>query len=401
MIRYDKRVRPNADTGNPVIIHMTIVLGILTEVRENQQVASFVISHVQRWHDPKLQWEPEKFNGLRQVVMPQNLVWVPKLFIYNSMDTKDMLTEDRYDVRVQHTGHVKINIPQFVTTLCRIDIDLFPFDTQFCAIALASPLLSVEEMDVNATQPPKDSYFSGNAEWEVINVTVRQMKFMEDGEYRAEVHYILHLNRRPIYYITVIVVPTFLISALSILGIFSPGSNDGPRNEKVSLGLGSLLAMTVLLDIVAGAMPKSNSIPLLGFYIIVVIMLCAIGVAISMALLGMSRSYIQTEQLPSKMAYQYAYQMLALTPTKAIPRFPDLAAIYTQLTEVSRAQRTYRERVERTQWNYRVEKEWNKIFSRIDHIFLFLFQSANVFVLLMFLRYAFIPVPGLPDDFTV
>ncbi|VDM79803.1 unnamed protein product [Strongylus vulgaris] len=140
------------------------------------------------------------------------------------------------------------------------------------------------------------------------------MKFMEDGEYRAEVHYILHLNRRPIYYITVIVVPTFLISALSILGIFSPGSNDGPRNEKVSLGLGSLLAMTVLLDIVAGAMPKSNSIPLLGFYIIVVIMLCAIGVAISMALLGLSRSYIQTEELPSKNAYRF----LLLKPTKAM-----------------------------------------------------------------------------------
>ena len=71
-----------------------------------------------------------------------------------------MLSEERYDVRVQHTGHVKVNIPQFVTTLCRINIDLFPFDTQFCAIALASPLLNIEEMDVNATQPPRDSYFS-------------------------------------------------------------------------------------------------------------------------------------------------------------------------------------------------------------------------------------------------
>ncbi|KHJ92760.1 hypothetical protein OESDEN_07346 [Oesophagostomum dentatum] len=79
-----------------------------------------------------------------------------------------------------------------------------------------------------------------------------------------QIHYIFHLQRRPIYYITVIVAPTFLISALSILGIFSPGASDGPRNEKVSLGLGSLLAMTVLLGIVAGAMPKSNSIPLLG-----------------------------------------------------------------------------------------------------------------------------------------
>lgn len=67
-------------------------------------------------------------------------------------------------------------------------------------------------------------------------MTVRDLQFMEDGEYRAEIHYILHLHRRPIYYITVIVAPTFLISALSILGIFSPGDNDGPRGEKVSLG---------------------------------------------------------------------------------------------------------------------------------------------------------------------
>ena len=227
---------------------------------------SVVISHVQKWTDPKLSWDLEKFNGVREVVIPQSFIWVPKLFIYNSMDTKAMLTEDRYDVRVSHNGRVKINIPQYVSCICRLQIDMFPFDTQFCAVALASPLLNTEEMDVNATKPPHDSYFAGNAEWEVMNVTVRHMKFMEEGEFRAEVHYILHLHRRPIYYLTVIVAPTFLISVLSILGIFSPGSNEGPRGEKVSLGLGSLLALTVLLDIVAGAMPKSNSVPLLGKY---------------------------------------------------------------------------------------------------------------------------------------
>ncbi|CAD6190679.1 unnamed protein product [Caenorhabditis auriculariae] len=478
MMRYDKRVRPYADTLHPVIVHMTIVLGILTEVRssssyafvslerrrrpksisrgpilisviisglapvtypslcvtagdyeavvshyqhfsnplrENQQVASFVISHVQRWKDPQLAWDPADHGGIRQVVMPQNLVWVPKLFIYNSMDTKDMLTEDRYDVRVQHTGHVKINSPQFVTALCRINIDLFPFDTQFCAVALASPLLSVEEMDVNATQPPKDSYFSGNAEWQVMNVTVRQMKFMEDGEFRAEVHYILHLNRRPTYYITVIVVPTFLISALSILGIFSPGSNDGPRNEKVSLGLGSLLAMTVLLDIVAGAMPKSDAIPLLGYYIMMVILLCAIGVAVSMAMLSMSRSCIQTSRMPPPPYYRLLFLRVAKVakanglnnqhvnekPTTVTPRFPDLIAIYNQLIEVARAQKAYRERIEKQKWQRKVEVEWNKIFARVDFFFLFLFEMFNLLVLLLFLRYAFVAVPPLPENFSI
>uniref|UniRef100_A0A8R1I2I4 Uncharacterized protein n=1 Tax=Caenorhabditis japonica TaxID=281687 RepID=A0A8R1I2I4_CAEJA len=413
--RYDKRVRPFAETNRPVIVHMTIVLGILTEVRENQQVASFVISHVQKWRDPKLAWDPDNHNGLTQVVMPRSLVWVPKLFIYNSMDTKDMLTDDRYDVRVQHTGHVKVNSPQFVSTLCRINIDLFPFDTQFCAIALASPLLSVEEMDVNATQPPVDSYFSGNAEWQVMNVTVRQMKFMEEGEFRAEVHYILHLNRRPTYYITVIVVPTFLISALSILGIFSPGSNDGPRNEKVSLGLGSLLAMTVLLDIVAGAMPKSDAIPLLGYYIMLVILLCAIGVAVSMAMLSMSRSCIQTSKMPPPHYYRLLFLNVCRVvkqnngmaapvnekPTSISPRFPDLIAIYNQLIEVARAQRAYRERIEKQKWQHRVEVEWNKIFARVDFFFLFLFEMFNVLVLVLFLRYAFLPVPPLPENFSI
>ena len=50
--------------------------------------------------------------------------------------------------------------------------------------------------------------------------------------------------------------------------------------------------MTVLLGIVAGAMPKSNDIPLLGYYILVVIVLCAVAVGISMAFLAVSRHYI-------------------------------------------------------------------------------------------------------------
>ncbi|KAH7660516.1 Protein LGC-10, partial [Aphelenchoides avenae] len=179
------------------------------------------------------------------------------------MDTKDMLTEEKYDVRLRHDGQVKINIPQHVTCICRLNIEQFPFDTQFCAVALASPLLTIEEMNVVSHSPPRDSYFAGNAEWQLENVSVRHMSFLEEGERRVEVHYIFQLRRRPVFYVTVIVVPIFLISALSILGIFTPGANDAPRNEKVSLGLGSLLAMTVLLGIVADSMPKSNSIPLL------------------------------------------------------------------------------------------------------------------------------------------
>jgi len=71
--------------------------------------------------------------------------------------------------------------------------------------------------------------------------------------------------------------------------------------------LGSLLAMVVLLDIVATAMPKSNSIPLLGYYIIAVILICALGVVISMTFLGVSRQFIETELMPGPLAYSFVF----------------------------------------------------------------------------------------------
>uniref|UniRef100_A0A0K0EJU8 Neur_chan_LBD domain-containing protein n=1 Tax=Strongyloides stercoralis TaxID=6248 RepID=A0A0K0EJU8_STRER len=411
---YDKRIRPYADDGVPVKIDMTIVLGILTEIRENQQVASFVISHYQKWQDPKLTWDPSEYGNIKQIVIPQSYLWVPKLFIYNSMDTKDMLGENKYDVRVQHTGHVKLNIPQFVTCICRLSIELFPFDTQFCAIALASPLMTTSELKINVTDPPPDTYFSGNAEWLLLDVTVRNLAFTEDGEERPEILYIISLKRRPIYYLTVIVAPTFLISALSILGIFSPGTNDGPRNEKVSLGLGSLLAMTVLLDIVAGAMPKSNSIPLLGYYIIAVIILCAVAVAVSMALLALSRHFIQTQELPSSFAYRVLWMMPKRRPvdywetdhseeeTKILlPKYSDLIAIYNQVRHISIAQIRFRKKLEKQQMHSLIEKEWNKLFSRFDFFFLFIFQLLNLIILALFLRNAYSPTPSVPDDFAV
>jgi nicotinic acetylcholine receptor len=83
-----------------------------------------------------------------ELIVPAKAIWQPKIFVYNSMDTKDMLSDDKYDARLLHTGIVKVNIPQYVTCTCRLGIELFPFDTQFCAVALASPLLTIDEMEV-------------------------------------------------------------------------------------------------------------------------------------------------------------------------------------------------------------------------------------------------------------
>ncbi|GMT25400.1 hypothetical protein PFISCL1PPCAC_16697, partial [Pristionchus fissidentatus] len=258
----------------------------------------------------------------------------------------------------------------------------------------------------------------GNAEWLLFNVTVRQMEFREEDEYRIEVHYIFHMQRRPVYYLTVIVAPTFLISALSILGIFSPASNDGPRSEKVSLGLGSLLAMTVLLGIVAGAMPKSNVIPLLGYYILIVICLCAVAVAISMAFLAITREYITRGQSPSRstlsflwmkrsekkggrlvrVAYSQCNNNVAEVTEKLKFKVPELGAIHTLLEEILETQRAFRIKEEARMRHREVEEQWATVFARFDYFFLFLFEAFNLGALGIFLRAAWEPMPELREQ---
>jgi hypothetical protein len=43
-----------------------------------------------------------------------------------------------------------------------------------------------------------------------------------------------------------------------------PNSSHGERNEKMTLGLTTLLSMAIILNITASAMPKSSNLPLLG-----------------------------------------------------------------------------------------------------------------------------------------
>uniref|UniRef100_A0AC34F9T7 Uncharacterized protein n=1 Tax=Panagrolaimus sp. ES5 TaxID=591445 RepID=A0AC34F9T7_9BILA len=428
------------------MIDMSIVLGILIELRENEQVAAYVISHTQRWKEPYLSWNPANHNNVKEIVVPVSMIWLPKLFVYNSMNTQDMLTEDKYDARIKSDGSIKLNVPQYVTCICRLSIEQFPFDTQFCAIALASPLLTVEEMDVRTTQPPVDSYFAGNSEWSLTNVTVRHMKFLEESEYRAEIHYIFEIKRRPIFYITVIVVPIFLISALSILGIFTPGEKDSPRNEKVSMGLGSLMATTVLLGIVAGAMPKSNSLPLLGYYILSVIILCAVAVGLSIIFLTVSRKLVSKGRIPSAFTYRLfllrpqnfstkrlscasrfsvasikivpngkktSYSMLNGNNTggfrssinrKSIASnndefdFDDLAKISQAVGLLVESQVFIRRKIEKEQTKTLIEREWSRVFTRMDILSLIIFQSLNIMSLIFFLQFAWAPAPPMRDQ---
>jgi hypothetical protein len=89
--------------------------------------------------------------------------------------------------------------------------------------------------------------------------------FSDSNATYVNLYYDIKITRKPDYYILTFMCPSFLITSLCIIGIFSSFNESGEREEKVTMGLTTLLTMAVILMIVTGAMPNSsNEMPLIG-----------------------------------------------------------------------------------------------------------------------------------------
>ena len=69
------------------------------------------------------------------------------------------------------------------------------------------------------------------------------------------------MRRKPLFYVFNMIMPCFLITLVALLGFYVP-SDSG---EKVSMGITTLLSMTVFLMLVAENMPPTSDVlPLVG-----------------------------------------------------------------------------------------------------------------------------------------
>lgn len=71
----------------------------------------------------------------------------------------------------------------------------------------------------------------------------------------------IRIARKPMFYVFNLILPCVLITGIALLGFYMP-SDSG---EKVTLGITTLLSMTVFLMLVAESMPPtSHTLPLIG-----------------------------------------------------------------------------------------------------------------------------------------
>ncbi|EFO87380.1 hypothetical protein CRE_21069 [Caenorhabditis remanei] len=89
---------------------------------------------------------------------------------------------------------------------------------------------------------------------------------------------VLVVRRKPLYYIVNLVIPTSVITLVAVTGFFTAASTSSERREKLSLGIDSLLAMSILMMMVSEQMPTSSDfVPLFGIFYLSIIFIIFIG----------------------------------------------------------------------------------------------------------------------------
>uniref|UniRef100_A0A914CWF6 Uncharacterized protein n=1 Tax=Acrobeloides nanus TaxID=290746 RepID=A0A914CWF6_9BILA len=156
---------------------------------------------------------------------------------------------------------------------CKIDITYWPFDDQMCYLKFGSWTYSGNFLDLKISYPPdKDinstfvmdtQYFIENGEWNLLAAPGRiEVNHFNEEPYPS-IYFYLIIQRRTLYYGMNLIIPSFLISIMTVLGFTLPPD----AGEKITLEITILLSVCFFLSMVAEMTPPtSEAVPLIGAF---------------------------------------------------------------------------------------------------------------------------------------
>ena len=156
-------------------------------------------------------------------------------------------------------------------TSCKVDLFYFPYDEQFCEVQFVNWMYGAFMVNFTSIyNTVETTYYSPNGEWDLIDTKVGQRdmvhyeSFMNITFVYPMVGFRLHLGRRPGYHFIHIILPTVIMTLMSLLVFCLPPE----AGEKLSLGITVLLSYTVVILMVSDITPRvSDSLPLISkFY---------------------------------------------------------------------------------------------------------------------------------------
>ncbi|XP_046583765.1 neuronal acetylcholine receptor subunit alpha-10-like isoform X2 [Haliotis rubra] len=282
---YHKEVRPICGTDAPIEVKIGIAIRQVIELDEPKQILTLNAWLRLNWYDCQLKWNATEFGGISSLSLPFSTVWTPDITLYDNA-AEELVGLKDYRPVINSDGSASYNFPTIITSLCKVDVTYFPFDTQTCALKFGS--WAYHGLQINSTNRDSTgdiSSFKVNTEWDLVGVPVKRhvVYYKCCPEPYPDVTFYVNLRRKPLFYMLNLLFPCILITTVALLGFMLPPDSG----EKVSLEITVLLSLAVFLLVVSETLPPtSEDFPLIGIYFCLAMMLVTFSTVLTVIVLN-------------------------------------------------------------------------------------------------------------------
>lgn len=288
---YNRLVLPTANNSSRVGVTLGLKLGQILDLNLKQQILSTNVWVEQTWHDNKLRWEPELYEGIDMIHVPAENIWIPDIVLFNNADGNYELTLVA-KARLYSNGTVVWRPPTMFRSTCEIDVEYFPFDIQTCYLRFGSWTYAGDEVELrhvgNRTKVDIGidlSQFYKNVEWDIIDVPAYYNDVYYDccSEPFPDITFKIVIRRKMLFYLVNLILPVALMTFMTVSVFYLPSDS----NEKVTLSISILTSLIVFFLLMLEIIPASSlAVPLFGKYLLFTLVLVSLSACVSVYVLN-------------------------------------------------------------------------------------------------------------------
>ncbi|EPB68699.1 hypothetical protein ANCCEY_12211 [Ancylostoma ceylanicum] len=159
----------NAPPDGLLDLHYEMELVHILGIDELKQTMTVLVYVDEKWTDPSLSWDPALFGNISKTWIPLSKIWIASW------------TYGKEKIRLHaHTEH------------------------------------SLE-------------HYTDNEEWRLLKVSVVEDEYEHEGINVSELRYDVSVKRRPLFYMVTLTFPSYVMCAISVVGLFARFSTTGER----------------------------------------------------------------------------------------------------------------------------------------------------------------------------
>jgi len=267
-------VLPTANPHDVVNVTLQMALYHIVDMNERAQTLTTNCEIITKWHDVFLMWNPKDYDNITDTRLPWDRVWTPDIVLYNAAGDGEQGREMRTLIQVDYMGNVTLLTQAIYMSKCTIDVTYYPFDAQMCTLKFASWTTEVTRINISIGTIEKSKIlglYSPSGVFELKRIYAERHEEHDPccEDKFADVTYTLVIWRRPKFFLFNYIQPAVLINILALFVFCIPAESG----EKITLGISTMLNMTVFLMTVTSGIPPTDQTPILSIYYATVMVL--------------------------------------------------------------------------------------------------------------------------------